>query len=53
MSEKSLKDSAKSEQRDIEVSQRERRLAPFDEMERWLDEAFNERFFGYTGFRFP
>jgi len=53
MSEKSLKDPAKSEQRNIEVPQRERRLAPFDEMERWLDDAFNKRFFGYSGFRFP
>lgn len=54
MSEKSLKSQEKEEQRDIEVSHRERRLTPFDEMERWMDEAFNRRFFGHPGiFRFP
>lgn len=54
MSEKSLKSQEKEEQRDIEVSHRERHLTPFDEMERWMDEAFNRRFFGHPGFfRFP
>ena len=46
----------KREQGEVEAPQRERRLAPFEEMERWFEEAFNRPFFGYPRFpsiRFP
>lgn len=49
----SVKIVKKPEHHDLEVSPRERSLAPFEEMERWVDEMFNKRFFGYPSFRFP
>ena len=51
-----LRELAKGEQKEVQVPQRERRLAPFEEMERWFEEAFNRPFFGYPRFptiRFP
>jgi len=44
---KSLKKPEIHEQSDIKIPQREKQLAPFEEMERWIDEAFNRRFMGH------
>lgn len=53
MSEKSSKKPARVNPQDIDVSHREKRIAPLDDMERWIDDAFNRRFLGHPGFRFP